>query len=344
MLFTFFLAFVSSEEFLHTLTSSTFKKLVDGRKKNDVWFVMFSGPDCPACKQAKPIFRNASKVSGGMVKFGYIDANRAPDLSQKYDIRAIPYFRIFYNNGETEYNGDRKVKSFLSASANYLQDFSIKIDENWKETCLMKPGAILFTDKEKTPPLWRGISSYFYGKSIRVGISKSDQKMNDFFGIEKVPEVLFLNGTHDKHIKITSHVNFTSLRLQIEEFFGKRLSNDSGATEDDENKEFTTPDRFNDVCLGGRQNCILVVAKKPTEKLTKIIKMNQRHKFKWFVGDRNLPYPFMGKGGVWVYNPRRDGFIHVESVQELPATIDHVLDGAARWTKRSVFMEETKDL
>jgi hypothetical protein len=77
------------------------------------------------------------------------------------------------------------------------------------------------------------------------------------------------------------------------------------------------------------------VAKKPHEELQRLAKLYAKYKMKWFVGNENLPYEFMKeKGGIWIYNARRDGFYHIPEVENLATGLDHVLDGGAKWTSR----------
>ena len=342
MFFNFLLFLSFSVQTFYQLTGSTFKRLVENRKKNEVWFVMFSGNYCPACQQAYPYFVEASKIAGGMVKFGKIEITTNAYLAEKFDLRTIPRFRVFHKDGDVEYFGDRAPKSFVNFASNYIQDYSTEVfDESWKESRMSDPGVIFFTDKSKSPALWKGLTSYFYGKPIRFGASHGNKTLQQLFNVENVPEFYFFNGTHDKHIKPRS--NFTELKDIIDDFFGKRLSND---VPNDENKDFYSPSQFNDICLGSRQTCIIIADKseKPSDLVLRLIKMNARHKFRWFVGDNDLPYGFIKKGSAWIYNPRRDGFYHVDNIEELPSAIDHVLDGGAKWTKRMELTNDSKEL
>lgn len=325
------------EQAFYQLVSSQFRKSVLNRSTNDVWMVMFSGATCPACKMAYPHFVNASKLGGGMVKFGYIDVNRCQDIANMYDIRTIPQFRIFHSSGETEYEGNRKARDFLNTAASFIVDKSFPVDETWKDSYLLKPSAILFTNKEKTPKIWSAISSYYHGKPIRIGTSHTDDYLADY-GIEEVPAIYFTNGTNNQIYD--GKIEYGAVKEAIESFFAKRLKPEQPT----EGKSNLTPADFETQCLGGRGICILSLTKKSNDVIDKLSKANARHKFKWLIGSSKFPYKFMKLNDIWVYNPRRDGFLKVDSIDNLEGTIDRIIDGQARWTKRDKLISGETEL
>jgi len=322
--------FASCEEYLNKLTSSSFVKMVENHPRNEVWMVMFSGASCPACQDAYPKYVNASELSAGLIKFGIVDTQKSPDIAEKYGIRAIPHFLIFHSNTHTEYVGKRASRDFLNSAVSFMPDFVQKAESSWESSYLEKPTAILFSNKEKAPPMWVGISAYFYGKSIRIGFCNDDQIIEKYS--DKVPTIMFFNGTNTE--KYDGNNDFNSIKAAISSFFMKKLlesSNDEG--------EILSPKYFVEKCLGGRKNCIINVGKGHNKKFEKIKNLNSRHKMLWFSGDIDIPYSFM-KGGIWIYNPRRDGFIYVESDQLLEEAIDRVIDGGAAWKKRENLEKE----
>jgi thiol-disulfide isomerase/thioredoxin len=339
MFFSVFLPLLGSasdtEQTLHQLTASTFRRLVLKRSSHDVWLVMFTGPNCPACKQAYPRFVNASKVAEGLFQFGVLDIERAPDIAQDYEVHAIPQFRIFHSHGDTEYVGKRKERDFINHAAGFIEDLSQQTERSWVDSMLARPSAILFTDKPKTPPMWAGISAYFHSKSIRIGISREDPEMMTLYNVSKAPSILFMNGTNSKIYR--GKISFGPLKKAIDQFFAKRLKIDA---EEPAGGDFLIPSEFEAKCLGGRHMCIVSVSKQPAEELEKLAQAHSRHKILWFVGISQLPFQFMDAGGVWIYNPRRDGFLHVPEIGELATALDRVLDGAAKWKSRASLVEQ----
>ena len=319
----------SSEQFIYQLTPANFIKYVEGHLRNEVWFIMFSGSSCPACHEALPKFVNASEIAGGMIKFGVIDAQMSGELSEKYNVKSLPHFLIFHDETFTEYLGKRNPRDFVNTAATFLPNYIHEIDESWKSSSLEQPSAILFTNRDTIPPIWIGIGAYFHGKSIRIGICRNSDLMNSFNLIEP-PKIYFMNGTNFEIYE--GNNDFNSIKTSIEKFFVKRLINK--IEEDDENI-FYSLNLFNEKCLGGRKNCIIFIGKKPSKELEKIKELYSKPKMLWFNGINDLPFEFLKKGGIWIYNPRRDAFIYSNNIKEFSETLDRVRDGGANWIKKN---------
>jgi hypothetical protein len=270
-----------------------------------------------------------------MIRFGVLDTQRSQEISNEFDIRAVPTFRIFHSRGDADFVGKRKERDFVNEAASYLEDLSSPVERSWLDSMLSRPSAMLFTDKPKTPPIWAGISACFHGKSIRIGTSKEDPEMRKHFNVTRIPSVLFMNGTGSKLYK--GKIDFASLKSAIEKYFERRLKIDSQQTIEG---DFLLPADFEENCLGGRHNCVVYVGKTPHHTLQQLAARCAKHKIKWFVGVKDLPYPFMEKGGIWIYNPRRDGFLYVAEMEQLPEAIDRVLDGGAKWISRECYMKQ----
>jgi thiol-disulfide isomerase/thioredoxin len=322
------------EQAILQLTTSSFRRLVQNRRPHEVWLVMFSGPNCPACSQALPRFNNASRIASGMIRFAVLDTQRAPEIANEFDIRALPTFRVFHSRGDADFVGKRKERDFVNEAASYLEDLSAPVERSWLDSMLSRPSAMLFTDKPKTPPIWAGISTAFHGKSIRIGTSKEDPDMRALYNVSRIPSVLFMNGTLSKVYK--GKIAFIDLKEAIETFFERRLKIENQTVIEG---DFAVPADFEASCLGGRQNCILYVGKNPHKILQQLATRYAKHTMRWFVGVKDLPFPFMEAGGVWVYNPRRDGFLHVPEIEELPEALDRVLDGSAKWKSKASFSD-----
>lgn len=314
------------------LTDKSFERLVKGRPNNEVWIVMFGNAEDKDCKKMKVIFRKAADTSYGMVKFGFIDGHRFPDLREEYGVDSLPGFRIFHADGDIEYTGPHKATDFLKGAMVYLKNNYQEITGDWNDNGRFVPAAMLFTDQPKAPGYWTGISSFFVKKPFRIGFS-SDVQLAKAFGAKSFPTIIFADGTEKQVYK--GAYNFRDLRTSIEKFFEKRVKQ---ANEEDAKADaFFMPDQFATKCYGGKTMCVLVAAPTPPESMfraQKILEMT-RHKVWWFVGNAGLPEKFMERGGAWIYNPRRDGFLHIEDLELIPEGIERIIDGSVRWQKKA---------
>ena len=321
----------AAETNLQILSDKTFYSHVVGHPFNEVWFVMFTSGDTNETRAALDVFRNASEVSSGMVKFAMLDVRRAPQVAAQYEIQSYPAYRIFHAEGVSQLSGKPTVKKLLKSCLMFVQDLSENVTTEWKDEFTGKPSAILFTDKEKTP-LWSGISSFFAKKDVRIGTCR-DPEVIKAFGIEKLPTIVFYNGTASEIY--TGVFKFRFVKAAVEEFFKKRFEREEVTTDD---QEMLMPDQFVSQCVGGKHICVLAATKSPPDGMSILVKSSPgRRRIKCFAGVVGLPYKFMEAGGVWIYNPRKDGFIHVTESTQLLQIMDRVIDGSAKWTKRAEF-------
>ena len=322
---------LSAEANLQILSDKTFISQVINRPVNEVWFVMFVTDEANETRLALQEFRNASEISSGMVKFAMLNVRRAPQIASQLELKSFPCWRIFHRDGAAEMKGKPIATNFLKVCLKFVKDFSENVTTEWKNEFTGKPSAILFTDKDKTP-LWAGISSYFAKKDVRIGTCK-DEAVIKAFGVTELPKIVFFNGTAQEEYK--GQFKFRFVKAAIEEWFKNRFV-ETEATLDEQ--EMMMPDQFVPQCIGGKQLCVLAATRSPPEGMDVLLKSGHgRRKIKCFAGVVNLPYKFMEAGGVWIYNPRRDGFIHVTEGQNLMETMDRVIDGSAKWTRRSEY-------
>lgn len=331
-LFTFVALIASADESLQILSDKTFEAKVINHPPNEVWAVMFMTDDTNETREEMTQFRNASEISAGMVHYGVLNVRLAPKVAEVLELKTFPCVRIFFGDKKVVgLKGSVKPGKLLKETNKYVEDFSQNVTESWAEEFYAQPSAILFTNSTSTSPLWKGVSSYFAKKSIRVGICR-DESLLKKFGVESVPSIVFYNGTHTE--KYSGQLKFKAVRQAIEKFFEKRFNENTNLYADD---EMLMPDQFNDICIGGKQLCILAAMKSPPEGMAILMKESSRRKVRCFSGVVGLPFKFMEKGGIWIYNPRRDGFIHVKEGNDLLPTMDRIIDGTAKWTKRSVY-------
>lgn len=315
------------------LTEQTFNRQVVNRPKHQVWIVMFYLNNDAAGKNPAGKFINASVNADGAVKFGVLDIGKYPSFRDKYNIKQTPSFRIYHPGGDVEYTGKRDSKGFLNTAINYIQDISQNVEETWIDSFLQSPSAIFFTDDVKIKSIWSSISTYFHGKSVRIGVCR-DHELAEKLGVTEFPSIHFFNGTH--HDEYDGKISFPAIKDAIEKFFAKKLENVVINP-----MSVLLPSQFADQCYGGKTTCVLAVMSTATPEFVAIQKLYAQHKIKWFVGKAELPHSFMKtQKGVWIYNPRKDAYIHVENVEELQPALDRVMDGMGKWKKASEFQDK----
>lgn len=310
------------------LTMENWDSLIDKRDPDSVWFVMFSGENCPACKVTEPIFRRAAIESDGMINFGLVKVEQETGLQLRMGITMLPTWMIIHKEGRTDYTGKRAERSMVNAAAKYIPDKSLTVEPVWAEDG--QASVILFTDKEKTPPIWSAISCAFKGR-IRVGISR-DQSIMDTFKVEHTPAILFVNKTH----QITYHGknSFMHLRQTIEEFL-------EGDYEEpfEFNVDYFLPDEYEDECGSLVGYCVIQTGRELDPRMRLAKDKFKSDRFKFFYGSDDLPFDWMKENETYIIAPHKKQAIKVGAgPNDLNIALSGVFDGSAKW----VSFEEMK--
>jgi hypothetical protein len=104
----------------------------------------------------------------------------------------IPHTEIGFNK---EYVSDKTLYEFITEN---IVSFSVRLNkENFKffEKKNFFNKIILFTEKEKTPLIYKGLSNYFYDRILFSEIAKNETDLVKKFNITKFPSILILENS-----------------------------------------------------------------------------------------------------------------------------------------------------
>ena len=327
------------ENYIISLTDKSFERLVLNHPDNEIWFLMFVQSDNDQSNSFNK-FKLASEVSSNLIRFATLNVNKYENMKEYADSNSFPCFKIYAGGENVAYNGEIKVRDFMKTLLKYLKNEYQFIRKDWKDDMMAKPSAMMFSNKKKPIALWTAVSHYYKKKPIRIGYTYN-KEIIDYYNVTELPCIVFANGT--SHEIYQEPHTFKDIKNAINMYFSKKLDN-SNQNNEKSSEEINTPDEFTDQCYGGKDICVLVVDSKISDEINSLIHKVSKRKFRWFVGVNDLPCEFMNEmKGAWIYNPRRDGFIHVDESSKLPEMIDRVLDGTVKWQKRSEFNVHNKD-
>jgi thiol-disulfide isomerase/thioredoxin len=320
-LFALAAAFSEQPGHITQLTMENWDEIIDKRDPDSVWFVMFSGDSCLPCKFASPVFEKAAAEADGMVNFGLVRTELDSGLIMRFQVSNLPTFMIIHRSGRVDYTGARSDRSMVNAAAKLIPDRSVPVEFDWASDG--RESIILFTDKKVTPPIWASVSCVYHGK-VRVGIS-SDPDVMDLFKVEKTPTILFVNRTHT--FTYYGRSSFLCLRQYIEDFLG-------GVYEEpfQLHPEFFMPDEYEYEATNFTGYFIIHTAPDLHPKVRAAYQKFKSNRLKFFYGEKDLPFPFMKPGFVYILAPQRSVAIKLESPDELGVALTSVFDGTATCT------------
>jgi len=96
-------------EHVRVLDSSNFDEVVGASDKPVV--VDFWAPWCPPCRVMAPIFEQVAARYAGKAVFAKVNVDEAPELAERFKIRAIPTLMVFVGGKPVE-----KIEGVLPAT------------------------------------------------------------------------------------------------------------------------------------------------------------------------------------------------------------------------------------
>ncbi|EAX90319.1 hypothetical protein TVAG_234120 [Trichomonas vaginalis G3] len=306
-----------------TLTDSYFTKFVEKRKnKKEIWVIMLHTEGNKFSDEAFPKFIKASNLAEGIFRFGIVYTKRNPLTARKFVAKSVPSFWVFHESGKTEYVGDGEPSDIINFCSEYLHDYTHEFDPTWLENST-KSLAVLFTEKEATPNLWMGLSNSFHGnRKVRIGITHSKDLIKQFQA--NPPEIRFMNST--LNYTYVGKIEFRQIQRDLNAFIDKQLRI-PGEIPD----VVLDSTEFSKHCIGGVHKCIIYT--KDTDQLgwnrlrDKYASMN----YVWFQGKKELPWKFLKTANCWIYNPKTEMLIKVDSMSSVGPTLESIYSGEASW-------------
>jgi thiol-disulfide isomerase/thioredoxin len=298
-----------------TITNKTFVRVIDRRDKNSVWFVLFYGPDCHECELFYPEMKRAARKGAGLVRFGAVDTGEERELSDRFRIRGIPWFYIWYRGGYLQYTGARHHRAILEATARRIPSLAADADPSW----LTEPGlraAVLLAKKRGVPPVWAALSCNLSKSDIRVGIS-ADPDTFSAFGVTSVPTIVVLNGGNRTYY--TGEIAFADIRRALADAFPD-IARTTVAT------RLTGISEFDENCRGKGIYCVIQGADQPTQEFDDVAAKNQDAAFMFFACGKKCPMKYP-TNGFWIFDHAGEQAVKVDTIQEIEEALAKVARG-----------------
>ena len=307
---------------IQQITKPSFNKLINKRDPKTVWIVLFYSPSNYESEKAYPKFVDVSKEAGGLFKFGVVDTKTQSILCRSLKIKNIPVVRIYHHKGFSDYHGKLNPSELISAAGEYIQS-------NIKELNLSKKAfTVLFTENSE-PLIWRAISQRF--KNVFIS---SNRTIAADFGINDFPGIVFVNRT--TRFVYDDEMEFSAIERDYSLFRQGKLK-----AKDAIPKEILPSTMIADTCVSGEAICIINTDPELNDDYKEIKRLYAGLPYKWFYGYDGVPFDFMKKNEIWIFNPKVDGFYNVDLISSLGTVLERVYEAKIEWKRK---FDITKEL
>ena len=320
------------------LTESYFNKFVENRKnKKEIWVVMLHTEGNKMSEELYPKFIKASNLADGIFKFGVVNTKRTPLIARKFNVKSVPSFFVFHEEGKTEYLGDCEPEDLIDFCSEYLFDYSKPFDETWYlNQSSIRTSAALFTRAQHTPNLWLGISNLYHSnRRIRIGLTRNETLFKAF-NVTDPPKIVFFNKTMNYTYK--GKTSFRAISRELNNFIEGQLKLPGAIPE-----EVLDASEFTKHCVGGLHTCILYTSGKDMMGWNRLHEKYQGIPMIWFSGHKDLPWKFLKEGSFWIYNPQGDFIIKIDNMSDVGPVLERILKGQEIWGHLDDFLNKESE-
>ena len=316
--------FLTVEAKLPQLSRDKYQTEVVTKGKNQVWVLLFYKPFCKRYKEHYQALEQAMVLTNGSVKYGEINCQGEANLCSTYKISTFPTIVIRNKTSAEEYTLPLNPMTIAKTAMRKLSTRLVEVvDDFWIDDLRSKPTAVLFTKKQNVPSWFAALSRSIHPKDMKFGICNDEGLWQDY-NITECPKVVFYNETSTVEHEGMMSVRF--LKESARAFLEKRESKAPL------HAEFYVNAELPEICYDYTVSCVFAYDTFVDPKVDQVRIQFKNDPFRFFVGIDPLPFPNIKVGDFIIFNAKKMGMVVVDDVENLPAALDRVVDGGAKWT------------
>lgn len=299
-------------KYVKQLSSRTWEQNIENRKPSEVWIVMFFGDYCPACIAAAPEFSAAAKKTNGFINFGSVDTQKEGYLSSTYDIRSIPTFFIFHNDGYDEYIGFHKADAFVEGISPYYDGCLSTFEKEMVDKKLDTNVAVYFSNRQEPPMPWKLLSCKL-SKLAKFAYS-NDAFLRINVGAINPPGVFMRNKSMSTVLTTVKNLSKT-----VKSFFEGKYK------EPYIEPQYYLPSEMGSECRPPTKMCVVINKDDPPKELNNVASKYIKQSVKFFLGD-DWKYPSLKKQDFAIIEPNQKKYYPVSKFSDLANSLENCLN------------------
>jgi len=240
---------------------------------NHVKLIEFYKNDAESKKFEKEYNQLADQLRG-IIKITAVNCETQKKICDEYSVTTFPTLKVIPPGGfgTQDYSGERTSKAVYTWVLKFMQHFVEKVtSENLDEFVNKNAGkykALLFTDKGKTPLMWRGLSVDFYNKMTLGVVQKEEKGVCSRYKVTKFPAILVVKPGQKKPIKYEEKFDHQEIFEFLNRYQETFAMEKPGADEElaakkpwlSESVPELTSLSAADICYGTENVCVIIAA------------------------------------------------------------------------------------
>jgi protein disulfide-isomerase A6 len=247
-----------------------------------VWVVEFFAPWCGHCKHFAPEYAKAAQSLRGIVKVGAVNCDEQKEVCGAFSVQGFPTIKLFpseltktdkgYTKVPADYNSARSAAALANAATalipNFAQLLTAANEEKFFSGNEKMAKVVLFTDKDKTPLLYKALAVEFR-RGLEFGEIRSDQRaLVKRFNVNKFPTVLVVPAAGAEPVAYSGSIQFEPIKKfllpyakapQREEPKNPEPPKEEPIEQNWDVVRITSTAGFKEACIEGKVICVLAV-------------------------------------------------------------------------------------
>jgi len=348
------------------LNAKNFDQLVFN--SDHVWIVEFYAPWCGHCKNLAPAWNKAAETLNGLVKVAAVNCDEDKEMAGRFGVQGFPTIKVFgsektVKNGKAtkkaeDYQGARDADSIIKFAVSKLPNFIKQVNADNLDSFVSSalPKGLLFTNKDKTTDLYKGLAVEFKGRIEFGEVRVKETAVVEKFGVTEFPTLFFIPANGGEPVKYTD-----KLRIQtLIQFFGQYAGEKTEQTENESEQpkkeepavavEIKDAETFESACLS-KTLCVAFILDESSEDFAQhrkvidaaVAKHGRQFHFVWLNG---LKWPQVentlnlqsGYPQLAMFNPKKKlAAVYPGAFEE--KAISKFLDQAVRGGRSRIWFE-----
>ena len=255
------------------VVSLKMKNLSSLLSRKNIWFVYFYKQGDQNYEQYVKTMIEFGEKTQGLFNTGEVNCIEDEEICDEFEVQNTPVI-VFFGENEKDYNkygGKLDYNSLFSYATKRMSYYVNDVTKNkLSEFFAKKPEkyhVLLFTSKNSTPSMYKGLSKFFINKLIFGEVMQSETELIKLYNIKKFPTLMvILDEEKNKYDLYNGKITYEDIKNYLNKYINKKKNVDTSKV-----KEMTS-NLYNTLGIcstsDGKNICLIYLTqgKKPVRK------------------------------------------------------------------------------
>ena len=255
------------------VVSLKMKNLSSLLSRKNIWFVYFYKQGDQNYEQYVKTMIEFGEKTQGLFNTGEVNCIEDEEICDEFEVQNTPVI-VFFGENEKDYNkygGKLDYNSLFSYATKRMSYYVNDVTKNkLSEFFAKKPEkyhVLLFTSKNSTPSMYKGLSKFFINKLIFGEVMQSETELIKLYNIKKFPTLMvILDEEKNKYDLYNGKITYEDIKNYLNKYINKKKNVDTSKVKEMTSNLYNTLGTCS--TSDGKNICLIYLTqgKKPVRK------------------------------------------------------------------------------